>query len=157
MVQGRWLVLVALLGGCATGVPVERSVVVSGARFQAVQGEADLVVRTFVEDAAGERGEVLGAVCQVRTSLYDAELTTPSRLVLPNFGPQSPELEFTCRAGELTGAARRDIITRWNQPPGYWGYPGPFYGGPWGPWGPWGAWGPAFPVSEYPDVAVRLR
>lgn len=150
------LATAALLAGCATGVPVERSVVVSGARFEAVQGEADLIVRTFLPPEAGERREVLGAVCDVRSSLYEARLVTPSRLVVPNFGPQSPELSFACRAGDLSGTAQRDVVTHWNQPPGYWGYPGAF--GPWG-WGGWGGWGygPAYPVSGYPDVAVVLR
>jgi hypothetical protein len=148
----------ALLAGCATGVPVERSVVVSGARFEAVRGEADLLVRSYVADEAGERREVLGATCDVRSSLYEATLVTPSRLVVPNFGPQSPELSFACRAGELAGTAQRDVVTYWRDAPGYWGYPGPFYG-PFGPdlWGGWGWYGPAYPVSGYPDVAVQLR
>ncbi len=151
----------AALAGCASGVPVERQVVVPGGQFQAVQGEAGLLVRSFVEDPPGERREVLGANCEVVSSLYHASLVTPSRLVVPNFGAQSPVLTATCHAGKLSGSGSVRIITRWQQQPGYWGYPG-WGGGPWGgPWGwgggPWGWGGPGFPVSDYPNLLVMLR
>ena len=143
-----------LLAACAGGVPVDHQVVVPGGRFQAVQGEAALLVRTFLED----RSEVIGATCDVVSSLYAARVVTPSRLVVPNFGPQSPELTATCRAGELTGANTIGIFTRWQQVPGAWGYPGGYPGGPWG-WG-WGGWpgtGLGYPVSDYPNLRVTLR
>lgn len=147
---------VLLLAGCAAGVPVERSYVVSGQGFANVQGEARLVVRTFIEEADGAH-EVLGATCAVTSSLYETTVTTPARLVVPNFGPQSPELLFACRAGERAGASRRTIVTTWQSPPSY-GPPGiwGWGGGPWGWGGGW--WGaPAFPVSRYPNVSVLLR
>ena len=144
------------VAGCASGVPVEREVVVAGSRFQAVQGETRLTVRTVLPDGGGE---VVGATCDLVTSLYAAELVTPARLVLPNFGPQSPELSFACRAGELSGTGRAAIITRWQGYPGYWGPPvgpyDPWRGGPF--WGGWGWDGPGFPVSDYPDVSVVMR
>jgi hypothetical protein len=153
-----WGILAGLvLAGCASGVPVERQVVVDGSRFLAVQGEARLTVRTFLEDEGGARREVIGARCAVRSSLYGAELTTPSDLVLPNFGPQSPELEFTCRAGELAGSRRTDINTYWRDYPGGPGYPG-YY--PWRypyAWGGWSWYGSAYPESNYPDVSITLR
>jgi hypothetical protein len=150
----RALVLAAmLLGGCASGVPVERQVVVSGTRFDAVQGEAALTVRTFLPDEGGGRREVVGARCRVISSLYAAELVTPSRLVVPNFGPQSPEIGVDCGAGELAGSGTARIVTRWREPPGYWGYPwGPFYR----PYG-LGWYGPGYPVSDYPDLAIVMR
>jgi hypothetical protein len=151
------LLAAALLAGCAAGVPVERQVVVPGDRFANVQGEAALFVRTFLADAGGERREVVGARCHVLSSLYSAELVTPSRLVVPNFGPQSPELAVSCTAGELSGAGTIRIVTRWNEPPGYWGYPGPYAPG-WGWYGPgWGWDGPAYPISDYPDLNILLR
>ncbi len=144
-----------LVAACASGVPVERQVVVPGGRFEAVRGEAALTVRSFL--AGDERREVLGADCDVVSSLYSAKLVTPSRLVVPNFGPQSPELTVSCRAGDLTGSGRVRIITRWQGPPGYWGYPGdPFWPGtPYG-WG-WGWGGPGIPVSDYPNLNVTMR
>jgi hypothetical protein len=154
----RKVVLAALglaLAGCAGGVPVSRQVVVPGGQFQAVQGEAGLLVRTFVEDPAGERREVVGARCDIVSSLYQASVVTPSRLVVPNFGAQSPVLTADCRADKLAGSGSVRIITRWQQPPGYWGYPG--WWGPWGMASPWGWDGPGFPISEYPDLIVTLR
>jgi hypothetical protein len=150
------LVVAVLLAGCAAGVPVERQVVVPGDRFASVQGEAAFFVRTFLaEEIRGERNEVVGARCQLVSSLYSAELVTPSRVVVPNFGPQSPDLDVACVAGEWSGSGSLRIVTRWNEPPGYWGYPGP-----WGPWGPgWGGgwYGPTYPISDYPDLNVLLR
>jgi hypothetical protein len=146
-----------LLAGCAAGVPVERQVVVSGARFQDIQGEAAFFVRTFLPDQGGERREVVGATCAVTSSIYQTEIVTPVRLVVPNFGPQSPELSFACRAGELRGRGHARIVTRWSGPPPYWG-PGPYYPGwGWGGWGGWGWYGPGWPVSDYPDVRVIMR
>ena len=146
-----------LLAACAGGAPVERQYVVPGGNFANVQGEARLDVRSFIEEADG-RHEVLGATCDVTSSLYAITVTTPARLKVPNFGPQSPELSIACRAGDRSGAARRGIVTTWQQPPGARG---------WGPgWDPWwgmpgwrGDWwgGPAIPVSRYPNVAVILR
>ncbi len=156
-----WLIL--MLPGCAAGLPLREDVAVSGQKFVAAQGEADVVVRTYVLDPAGKPAELGGAACQITTSLYDAKLTTPARLRLPNFGPQSPELFVTCAAEGLEGAARQDINTFWQGAPGFYGGPfyGPFYGPGWygpGVFGPgWGMPGPGYPVSEYPDVDVLLR
>ncbi len=143
-----------LLAACAAGAPVTRQVVVSGAGFSAVQGESALVVRTATRDAGGALTEVIGAECAVVTSLYETRLVTPARLVVPNFGPQSPELNLDCRSGDLRGAAGRAIRTyaRGGYYGPYVGYPGAF-----APWGPWGWAGPAYVVSSYPDVVVELR
>jgi hypothetical protein len=152
------LPLLASLGACAGGVPVQQEVIVSGARFADIQGEARLTVRSYVEDADGARNEVLGAQCEVASSLYTARLVTPARLVVPNFGPQSPELLFECRAADLAGSARRSITTTWQYPPAYLATPYPLAYGPPGVFG-WGgaAWyGPGYPVSRYRDVFVRL-
>lgn len=153
--------LVALmpLAACAGSVPVENVVTVSGAQFDSVRGEADLVVRTFLPAEENTRREVTGAVCELDTILYSTRFTTPARLKLPNFGPQSPELSISCRAEDWSGRAEVPVETDWAYPPGgYAGYgygpPGYYYGGPWGGWG-WPAG--AVPVSGYPDVHVMLR
>ena len=160
--RGIGIVLAATaLAGCAGGLPLGPDVVVSGRQFVAAQGEADVVVRAFVLDDAGERSEVAGAACDVTTSLYDAKLTTPARMRVPNFGPQSPVLNIACAALGLKGAVQQPIAIYWRTAPGY--YYGGYYGPPWyGPgagwYGPgWGFPGPSYPVSEYPDVAVILR
>jgi hypothetical protein len=158
-------VLLALaLAGCAyQGLPLRPAVSVPPDTPVGVQGEARLVVRTFTRDAEGTLLEVGGARCQISSLLFQTDLVTPAPLIVPNFGPQSPTLEFDCRAGELTGQDRQRIVTRWIQQPGAgaWGWGGPWgpWGDPWGgPWGgPWGWPGPAYAVFEYPDVAVLLQ
>ena len=160
--RGGVAVAALMLAGCASGVPVERQVVVSGAHFAAVQGEASLLVRTFLPEEAGERSEVIGATCAVVTSLYSTELVTPSRLVVPNFGPQSPEIGVDCTAGDLVGSGSAKIVTRWQDSPGTWGYPwGPGIYAPYG-WRGYGygygyGYGAGYPVSDYADLAVILR
>jgi hypothetical protein len=163
-VRAAALAALAALAACATGVPVQRQVVVPGDRFVAVQGEAGLFVRTFLPPEGRDRREVVGAECRIVSSLYETELVTPSRLVVPNFGPQSPEIVASCRAGDRTGAGRTRIVTRWQQSPWAWGYPGPGVPGAWGPgwggpgWAPgWGWYEPSYPVSDYPDLIVTLR
>lgn len=143
------------LAGCVSGVPVERQVVVPGGRFAAVQGEASLLVRTFLPEEEGARGEVIGAKCRVVSSLYETELITPSQLVVPNFGPQSPQIDVDCTAGELVGSGTARIITVWQQAPGGgWGYPwGPYWGAAY----PWGWGGAGYPYSDYRDLAVTMR
>lgn len=159
-----WVLAVAV-AGCATSsrnVPVENRVVVSGAGFEAVQGEADMVVRTFIEDENAARHEVAGATCKVTSSLYNATLVTPARLVVPNFGPQSPELLFDCTAGQLRGQSVRDISTTWSYAPGDpypWGWPGGgIYGATGGVAVGYG-WGgrPAYPRSNYRNLNILLR
>ncbi len=129
-----------------------------------MQGQADVVVRTFVADAAGEAREVGGAGCEVTSILFSAQLQTPARLVFPSFGPQSPTLSVDCRAGELAGAAEQGVVSQWVRMPGAWPGPGPWpygyggWGGPWGgPWGGRAGRGPAYVTFVYPDVDVRLR
>jgi hypothetical protein len=151
------------LAGCAGGVPVERQVAVSGAGFANVDGEVDLVVRAFLAPEDEVRREVVGAVCQVESTLYEAQITTPSRLKVPNFGPQSPELDISCSADGFSGRVRQEINTYWRDAPGYYGYPyggwypPPVYGGAAFAWGYGGWWGPSYPVSDYPNVSVILR
>lgn len=148
------------LAACATGAPVSRQVVVPGGQFAAVQGEARFVVRSFLPPEGNERREVIGARCDLVTSLYKTSLVTPAQVVVPNFGPQSPEVAVSCKTPDGTGAGSARIVTRWQQAPGFWGdpYGGP-RGGPWGPgWGPgpWGWSGPGYPVSSYPNIDVTL-
>jgi hypothetical protein len=161
------LALAAALGlACCAGdggLPLGPTVGVPAPAGAAVQGQADIVVRAFVADPEGAPREVGGAVCDVRSVLFEARLVTPARLVFPSYGPQSPTLAFDCRAGALAGEATRGVVTRWVRAPGAWPGPGPWgwpYGGAWGgPWG-WGGWGwdaPSFPIFVYPDVDVPLR
>ncbi len=150
----------AALAGCVqSGPPLGPTVMVPGARFNDVQGQADTVVRAFAAGPDGETREIGGAVCDVGTILYSARLVTPARLVVPSFGPQSPTIVVSCAAGEWRGAAEKEISVLWVRAPGDWGGPGPwggFYGG--GPWG-WDSWGgrSSFPRFVYRDINVMMH
>lgn len=159
----RGLALVGLLGGCAGGLPLGPDVVVGGQNFPAARGEADLVVRTHTIGTDGAEREVGGATCALRSVLFTARFTTPARLRMPNFGPQSPDLMIDCAAGRLSGGVTAPIHTYLRSPPGYagpWGPYGPgwlgpgYYGRGW--WDPWYYPEPSYPVWEYPNVSVRL-
>lgn len=154
------------LGGCAAGgLPLRETVAVPAGRFEAVQGQAEVVVRSFITDEAGQTRELGGASCEVTSILFSTRLQTPGRVVFPGFGPQSPTLDIDCRAGELAGSAEVAVEGQWVRMPGAWPGPGPWpygYGGWGGPWGgPWagGAWGggPSYVTFVYPDVNVPLR
>ena len=160
--DGKGNLLLRYRGPKRTFAYVSAADVLSGA----VDASAFRDKLVFVGTTALGTREVVGADCRIVSSIYTTEVVTPSRLVVPNFGPQSPELVATCRAGDLTGTGRTRIITRWQPSPWGWGYPGP---GPWGfgypgpgPWG-WGSpvgWGwyePSYPVSDYPDLIVTMR
>jgi hypothetical protein len=154
----RLIVVLAILGlaGCAGGVlPLNQTVMVPSDQYAGVIGEARTVVRTFTFADDGQRLEVGGATCDVTSILFAARLVTPAPLIVPNFGPQSPTLEFDCRAGELHGTAQQAIVTRWISDPSPWGY-GPWGWGPgWGWGGPWG--GGSYPIFDYPNVNVILE
>lgn len=160
------LLIAGALAGCAaSGLP---ATTVAVPAQPGAQGQAETVIRAFLPGPGDDRREVGGAQCEVSTILFRARVVTPARLVFPSYGAQSPTLVVACRAGELTGQAEQEVVTRWVRPPGGgawgggWG-PGPWGPGPWGPgpwgWGgmgPWGWSGPAYPTFVYPDVAVML-
>jgi hypothetical protein len=155
------LLLGALAGCAAPGLPLGPELLRPAGVFQGATGETEVALRAFVEAGADAVAEVAGARCTVTTLLYTLEATTPARLALPVFGPQSPGLDVACRAGDRAGAARVAPTVTWLRYPGAWGYgPGPApwgYGGAWGgPWGWDGFGGPAYAVFGYPDVRVRL-
>lgn len=155
------LALAVSLAGCAaSGLPPKTVAVPAQA---GAQGQAETVIRAFLPGPGDDRREVGGAECEVSTILFRTRVVTPARLVFPSYGAQSPTLVVACRAGDLSGQAEQEVLTRWVRPPGGgawgggWG-PGPWGPGPWG-WGgmgPWGWNGPAYPTFVYPDVAVML-
>ena len=109
-----------------------------------------LAVRSFVSTPEGWT-EVTGARCTVTGAPYfQATLVTPSRLVLPDLGPDAPSLRAECETPTARGA---DVV-------------GPVFGWPaegrpqamkrvaWG-----GGWWWGFQKTgpmHYPDLAVGL-
>jgi hypothetical protein len=97
----------ALVAGCTAAAPVSEPPVqvtpTRGATWPAARGEAELVMRAVGRDAAGAERELAGVPCRATTPYYAAEFETPARLLLPDFGPASPTVTVTCRAGAAEG------------------------------------------------------
>jgi hypothetical protein len=101
------MTLAAVLAGC-TGTPAPYgvpSVVVPqtpGVAAPAARGETALVGRAVSAGVAGE--ELLGAACVAESPYFSASFTTPARLLLPDYGPASPVVTVSCRAGNAAGS-----------------------------------------------------
>ncbi len=106
--------------------------------------------RSFQAGADGTWLEVTGAQCSVTSGVYQATLTTPARLVLPDLGPDAQPITAACSTGTLSG---RDQVAP--------EYPWPAegeasaasrvsYGRGW-----WYGYEKSGPM-KYPDIAVAL-
>ena len=163
--RGIGLVLLALaLAGCGGGAYDWRSVAGGGAGLPQVAmaptGETvvppgrgarrALAVRTFVSAPDGWT-EVAGARCVVTGApFFRATLVTPSRLVLPDLGPDAPSLRAECETATARGADVVAPVFAWPAE----GYPNPAARAWWG-----GGWWWGFQKSgplHYPDIAVGL-
>ncbi len=99
----RWLITALLLAGCATTTsnPPMATVAVTpraGAEAPPARGETALIVRATMGDS-----EISGAACTVDAPYFSASFTAPARVLLPDYGSQSPEVRVTCRAEEARG------------------------------------------------------
>ena len=160
------VVLVALaLAGCGGGAYDWRKVAGPGAGLPEVAmapaGETvvppgrgakrGLAVRTFVAAPEGGWAEVSGATCVVTGAPYfRATLRTPSRLVLPDLGPDAPVLRAECGTAAAWGADTVAPVFGWPAE----GRPNAlersWWGGGW-----WWGYQKTGPLS-YPDLAVGL-
>ena len=160
---GVGLVAVAL-AGCGGGAYDWRSVAGGGAGLPQVSmaptgetvvppgrgAQRALAVRSFVSTAEGW-SEVAGARCTVSGQpFFQATVVTPSRLTLPDLGPDAPNLRAECETATAWGA---DVVA----PAFGWpaeGRPSPaeraWWGGGW-----WWGYQKTGPL-RYPDIAVGL-
>ena len=122
---------------------------------QAVQGEAAFLVRTL----PAPRGR---RAARGRRRRLRADLEPLHRDARHAVAARGAELRPAVAGAQRRLQGRRPfrsrpprILTRWQEPPGYWGYPG-FGLYPGYPWG-WGAYGPGYPVSDYPNLNITLR
>jgi hypothetical protein len=182
-----WGLLVAgLLGGCAATtepslpLPPEPVAVepAAGGSIPVARSYSEVIVRTFVETAQGDRREVGGAECLLEAANYGARFRSPGRVLVPVPRVNVPILGVACEAGEFTGVARRAPARLWADPYRFrYGYPygwpyrygwhdDPFWGprsGIWlgatfgDPYWSYGSWGRRGLVTGYPDVEVLLR
>ncbi len=109
-----------------------------------------LAVRTFESTPAGW-SEVTGARCVVTGDpFFRANVTTPTRLVLPDLGPDAPALRAECETPTASGADVVGPVFSWPTD----GRPQPatrmWWGGGW-----WWGFQKTGPL-HYPDIAVGL-
>lgn len=109
-----------------------------------------LAVRSFERDPAAEWREVAGAACSVTAGVYAATLVTPSRLVLPDLGPDAPNIVANCRLGTLQGQDAVGPDYPWPADT----KPDAFQRIGYGGW--WRGYQKSGPM-RYPDLAVGLQ
>lgn len=154
------LALILPLAACAGGVsgggsglPETQMTQATGDIVPPARGYLGVPVRSFVSDPEAASGwlEVSGARCAMSAGAYRASLVTPGRLVLPDLGPDAPDIRADCALGEASGSvlARADYSwptgERPSAPTRTW------YGAGW-----WFGYEKTGPVG-YPDISVGLR
>lgn len=109
-----------------------------------------LAVRTFVPEGEGW-SEVTGVPCSVTAAPYlAANLVTPARVVLPDLGPDAPNVQADCRNATLAGSAA--VAPQFSWPADK--MPSPPARIVWGDW--WYGGEKSGPLA-YPDLAVALH
>jgi hypothetical protein len=139
---------------------------VPGVAVPLARGEARLDVVAITYDAQGRQIPITGATCDARSPYFTADFTPPARLLFPDLGLSSPEIDVTCRSGEAVGRA----ISRpdWAWSGGYGGvvpsvgisvgtgnYSGVGVGLGW--YGGGTGWSTGAPAIRYPALRVALQ
>lgn len=140
----------ATTGGGA-GLPEVRAVATDVKRLPPGRGPTGVAVRSFAPGPDGNLVEVAGATCVFSADVYQAQIVTPARVILPDLGADAPQVRADCRLGAtLAGAVVADPQFRWDRTGGGQGERAFWRGGQW-----WG--GPQTGPMRYPDLDVPLR
>ena len=167
-----WAAALVLLAGCAEMAPPGTTTVRVEPRPDAepppASGETDLVVRAVAVDAPGR--EIPGAVCDAVSPYFVSRFPAPARLLIPEYGSQTPAVTVSCEGDGASG--RATVAPQVSYSGG--GFGGPAVGisvgtggGGWNGWGGdgvglglswWGGGGGyAQPVVSYPALSVPMR
>ena len=168
----RAAALALLLAGCAEMAPPGTTTVRVEPRSDAepplARGETQLVVRAVSADAPGR--ELPGAVCDAVSPYFASRFTAPARLLIPEYGSQTPEVTVSCEAGGASGSATAAPQASYSGG----GFGGPAVGisvgtgGGWNGWDGdgvgvglswWGGGGGVYgePLVRYPALRVLMR
>jgi hypothetical protein len=101
-----WVCL-GLAAGCSTsgggqGTATTRAVAVPNVSLPPAQGETALDIRA-VGPAGDER---VGVPCTATSPLFTAGADAPARVLVPDYGPNAPEITVTCQGGRAAVVAR---------------------------------------------------
>ena len=103
----RAAALALLIAGCAEMAPPGTTTVRVEPRPDAepplARGETQLVVRAVSAEAPGR--EFPGAACDAISPYFASRFTAPARLLIPEYGSQTPEVTVSCEAGGASGRA----------------------------------------------------
>ena len=169
-----WAAALVLLAGCAEMEPPGTTTVRVEPRPDAepppASGETDLVVRAVAVDAPGR--EIPGAVCDAVSPYFVSRFPAPARLLIPEYGSQTPAVTVTCEGGGSSGRATAAPQATYSGG----GFGGPVVGisvgtgGGWNGWDAdgvgmglswWGGGGYGYgygePVVRYPALSVPMR
>jgi hypothetical protein len=151
------LFLLGLAAGCTTtgggqGVATMRAQPRPGVALPPAQGETALDIR-----AVGPGGEArAGVYCNLVSALFTAGIRTPAQVLLPDYGPNAPEVTVACEGGSAPVLSRP--ILAWSGGLGGWPSVGMSVNSEGGVgvglgwWG--GAVGTGTPMTRYPEVSV---
>ncbi|MFQ6547170.1 hypothetical protein AADZ90_004385 [Aestuariibius sp. 2305UL40-4] len=84
----------------ARGLDVYAGLRRPGAVVPDFRGQTSVEIRAFDRTGGGNSGELTGIPCTIDNTLYQASITTPATIVVPNYGPQSPSFRVSCRYGD---------------------------------------------------------
>jgi hypothetical protein len=160
-----------LLAGCAEMAPPGTTTVRVEPRSDAepplARGETQLVVRAVSAHAPGR--EFPGAICDANSPYFASRFTAPARLLIPDYGSQTPEIMVSCEANGASG--RATVAPQASYSGGGFGAPAVGIsvgtGGGWNGWGGdgvgvglswWGGGGGyGEPLVRYPALRVPMR
>jgi len=120
--RAAWWIGAAALAGCATtsaqGLATVAVTPKPDVAAPAARGETAMVVRAVPAGADGT--ELQGAACVADSAYFTASFTAPAQLLMPDFGPASPEVTVSCRAGTATGTLAARPVQAWSGGLGGW-------------------------------------
>jgi hypothetical protein len=147
-------------GAAPPGVGTVSATRTAGVQAPLASGETQIVVRAVPAGAPDQ--ELHGAQCVAESPWFRSEFASPARVLVPDYGTQSPPVTVTCRSGTATGSAVAQPQAAWSGGLGGWPAVGVSVGtgdssgvgvgfGWWG--GGVGTYGGA-PVVRYPELRV---
>ena len=70
----------------------------------AFRGQETLAIRATGAGSNGQRKELSGVPCTLDAGVYSAAFTTPAKLIVPDYGPNSPAIFIRCTHEDQSGS-----------------------------------------------------
>jgi hypothetical protein len=79
------------------------------------RGQETVVIRASGIAPDGQRKELTGVPCTVDAGVYAARFSTPSNVIVPDYGPNSPAIFVRCTLGKQSGSATINAFNATSQ------------------------------------------